>query len=183
MKFLTSAPFLLFSAMLAVSLPASADNGGEVKIISRQIDRNLERVSANTEANRATFKNNFRPVKKTNLTANLTKVLFSGTMTARGQPAAALYSALRPAKKSNFPAMIAAISPNRSNPARILKIMSRLKKIFSKPFITVAATLPRSSWNGWISVLKKAVTKPIPVGSATIASVFSAAAATNAMPF
>ncbi len=64
MKFLTSAPFLLFSAMLAVSLPASADNGGEVKIISRQIDRNLERVSANTEANRATFKNNFRPVKK-----------------------------------------------------------------------------------------------------------------------
>ncbi len=65
MKFLTSAPFLLFSAMLAVSLPASADNGGEVKIISRQIDRNLERVSANTEANRATFKNNFRPVKKT----------------------------------------------------------------------------------------------------------------------
>ena len=38
--------------------------------------------------------------------------------------------------------MIAAISPNRSNPARILKIMSRLKKIFSKPFITVAATLP-----------------------------------------
>ena len=64
MKFLTSAPFLLLSAMLTVSLPASADNGGEVKIISRQIDRNLERVSARTEGNRAIFKNNFRPIKK-----------------------------------------------------------------------------------------------------------------------
>ncbi len=55
--------------------------------------------------------------------------------------------------------MIAAISPNRSNPARILKIMSRLKKIFSKPFITVAATLPPLQLE-WVDFrIKKAVTK------------------------
>ena len=84
--------------MLAVSLPASADNGGEVKIISRQIDRNLERVSANTEANRATFKNNFRPVKKNKSNRKFNEGPIFGTMTARGQPAAAPYSALRPAK-------------------------------------------------------------------------------------
>jgi len=64
MKILKSAPFLFVSAILAVSLPAWADNSGEVKIISRQIDRNLERVTSRSEGNRAIFKNNFRPVGK-----------------------------------------------------------------------------------------------------------------------
>ena len=43
MKILKSAPFLLFSAVFAagLSLPAAADDTGEVKIISRQIERNL----------------------------------------------------------------------------------------------------------------------------------------------
>lgn len=71
MRILKSAQFLLFSATLAAGLSSpfavSAEsfgdnqgfNNGEVKVISRQIDRNLERVTARTEGNRAVFNNNF----------------------------------------------------------------------------------------------------------------------------
>lgn len=63
MKILKSAPFLLFSAVFAagLSLPAAADDTGEVKIISRQIERNLERVTPRSQGTRAVFNNNFQP--------------------------------------------------------------------------------------------------------------------------
>lgn len=63
MKILKSAPFLLFSAAFAagLSLPAAADDTGEVKIISRQIERNLERVTPRSQGTRAVFNNNFQP--------------------------------------------------------------------------------------------------------------------------
>ena len=66
MKILKSAPFLLFSAVFAagLSLPAAADDTGEVKIISRQIERNLERVTPRSQGTRAVFKKNFQPRKK-----------------------------------------------------------------------------------------------------------------------
>ena len=66
MKILKSAPFLLFSAVFAagLSLPAAADNTGEVKIISRQIERNLERVTPRSQGTRAVFNNNFQPRTK-----------------------------------------------------------------------------------------------------------------------
>lgn len=62
MKILKSAPFLLFSAVFAagLSLPAAADDTGEVKIISRQIERNLERVTPRSQGTRAVFNNNFQ---------------------------------------------------------------------------------------------------------------------------
>lgn len=71
MKILKSAQFLLFSATLAAGLSSSAIvsaesfgdnqgfNQGQVKIISRQIDRNLERVTPRSEGSRAVFNNNF----------------------------------------------------------------------------------------------------------------------------
>lgn len=67
MKILKSAPFLLFSAVFAagLSLPAAADDTGEVKIISRQIERNLERVTPRSQGTRAVFNNNFQPRTKT----------------------------------------------------------------------------------------------------------------------
>lgn len=57
MKILKSAPFLLFSAVFAagLSLPAAADDTGEVKIISRQIERNLERVTPALTGNSRRF--------------------------------------------------------------------------------------------------------------------------------
>ena len=66
MKILKSAPFLLFSAVFAagLSLPAAADDTGEVKIISRQIERNLERVTPRSQGTRAVFNNNFQPRTK-----------------------------------------------------------------------------------------------------------------------
>lgn len=66
MKILKSAPFLLFSAIFAagLSLPAAADDTGEVKIISRQIERNLERVTPRSQGTRAVFNNNFQPRTK-----------------------------------------------------------------------------------------------------------------------
>lgn len=66
MKILKSAPFLLFSAVFAagLSLPAAADDTGEVKIISRQIERNLERVTSRSQGTRAVFNNNFQPRTK-----------------------------------------------------------------------------------------------------------------------
>lgn len=66
MKILKSAPFLLFSAVFAagLSLPAAADDTGEVKIISRQIERNLERVTPRSQGTRAIFNNNFQPRTK-----------------------------------------------------------------------------------------------------------------------
>ena len=66
MKILKSAPFLLFSAVFAagLSLPAAADETGEVKIISRQIERNLERVTPRSQGTRAVFNNNFQPRTK-----------------------------------------------------------------------------------------------------------------------
>lgn len=66
MKILKSAPFLLFSAVFAagLSLPAAADDTGEVKIISRQIERNLERVTPRSQGTRAVFNNNFQPKTK-----------------------------------------------------------------------------------------------------------------------
>lgn len=66
MKILKSAPFLLFSAVFAagLSLPAAADDTGEVKIISRQIERNLERVTPHSQGTRAVFNNNFQPRTK-----------------------------------------------------------------------------------------------------------------------
>ena len=66
MKILKSAPFLLFSAVFAagLSLPAAADDTGEVKIISRQIERNLERVTPRSQGTRAVFNNNFLPRTK-----------------------------------------------------------------------------------------------------------------------
>ena len=68
MKILKSAPFLLFSAVFAagLSLPAAADDTGEVKIISRQIERNLERVTPRSQGTRAVFNNNFQPRTKAN---------------------------------------------------------------------------------------------------------------------
>ena len=59
-------PFLLFSAVFAagLSLPAAADDTGEVKIISRQIERNLERVTPRSQGTRAVFNNNFQPRTK-----------------------------------------------------------------------------------------------------------------------
>ena len=66
MKILKSAPFLLFSAVFAasLSLPAAADDTGEVKIISRQIERNLVRVTPRSQGTRAVFNNNFQPRTK-----------------------------------------------------------------------------------------------------------------------
>ena len=66
MKILKSAPFLLFSAVFAagLSLPAAADDTGEVKIISRQIERNLERVTPRSQGTRSVFNNNFQPRTK-----------------------------------------------------------------------------------------------------------------------
>lgn len=66
MKILKSAPFLLFSAVFAagLSLPAAADDTREVKIISRQIERNLERVTPRSQGTRAVFNNNFQPRTK-----------------------------------------------------------------------------------------------------------------------
>lgn len=66
MKILKSAPFLLFSAVFVagLSLPAAADDTGEVKIISRQIERNLERVTPRSQGTRAVFNNNFQPRTK-----------------------------------------------------------------------------------------------------------------------
>lgn len=66
MKILKSAPFLLFSAVFAagLSLPAAADDTGEVKIISRQIERNLERVTPRSQGTRAVFNNNFQSKTK-----------------------------------------------------------------------------------------------------------------------
>ena len=66
MKILKSAPFLLFSAVFAtgLTLPAAADDTGEVKIISRQIERNLERVTPRSQGTRAVFNNNFQPRTK-----------------------------------------------------------------------------------------------------------------------
>ena len=66
MKILKSAPFLLFSAVFAagLSLPAAADDTGEVKIIGRQIERNLERVTPRSQGTRAVFNNNFQPRTK-----------------------------------------------------------------------------------------------------------------------
>lgn len=66
MKILKSAPFLLFSAVFAagLSLPAAADDTGEVKIISRQIERNLERVTPRSQGTRTVFNNNFQPRTK-----------------------------------------------------------------------------------------------------------------------
>lgn len=66
MKILKSAPFLLFSAVFAagLSLPVAADDTGEVKIISRQIERNLERVTPRSQGTRAVFNNNFQPRTK-----------------------------------------------------------------------------------------------------------------------
>lgn len=66
MKILKSAPFLLFSAVFAagLSLPAAADDTGEVKIISRQIERNLEHVTPRSQGTRAVFNNNFQPRTK-----------------------------------------------------------------------------------------------------------------------
>lgn len=66
MKILKSAPFLLFSAVFAagLSLPAAADDTGEVKIISRQIERNLERITPRSQGTRAVFNNNFQPRTK-----------------------------------------------------------------------------------------------------------------------
>ena len=66
MTILNSAPFLLFSAVFAtgLSLPAAADDTGEVKIISRQIERNLERVTPRSQGTRAVFNNNFQPRTK-----------------------------------------------------------------------------------------------------------------------
>lgn len=66
MKILKSAPFLLFSAVFAAGLsrPAAADDTGEVKIISRQIERNLERVTPRSQGTRAVFNNNFQPRTK-----------------------------------------------------------------------------------------------------------------------
>ena len=66
MKILKSAPFLLFSAVFAagLSLPAAADDTGEVKIISRQIERNLERVTPRSQGTRAVFNNNIQPRTK-----------------------------------------------------------------------------------------------------------------------
>ena len=66
MKILKSAPFLIFSAVFAagLSLTAAADDTGEVKIISRQIERNLERVTPRSQGTRAVFNNNFQPRTK-----------------------------------------------------------------------------------------------------------------------
>ena len=66
MKILKSAPFLLFSSVFAagLSLPPAADDTGEVKIISRQIERNLERVTPRSQGTRAVFNNNFQPRTK-----------------------------------------------------------------------------------------------------------------------
>ena len=45
-------------------MPAAADDTGEVKIISRQIERNLERVTPRSQGTRAVFNNNFQPRTK-----------------------------------------------------------------------------------------------------------------------
>ena len=68
MKILKSAPFLLFSAVFAagLSLPAAADDTGEVKIISRQIERNLERVTPRSQGTRAVFNNKAKSNRKFN---------------------------------------------------------------------------------------------------------------------
>ncbi len=66
MKIIKSALVITFITLLAMSAgnPAYSSDTGEVKIISRQIDRNLERAYGETEARRATFKNNFKPNPK-----------------------------------------------------------------------------------------------------------------------
>ena len=66
MKIIKSALVITFITLLAMSVgnPAYSSDTGEVKIISRQIDRNLERAYGETEARRATFKNNFKPNPK-----------------------------------------------------------------------------------------------------------------------
>ena len=62
MKIIKSALVITFITLIAMSVgnPAYSSDTGEVKIISRQIDRNLERAYGETEARRATFKNNFK---------------------------------------------------------------------------------------------------------------------------
>ena len=66
MKIIKSALIITFVTLFAVSVgnPAYSSDTGEVKIISRQIDRNLERAYGETEARRATFKNNFQATPK-----------------------------------------------------------------------------------------------------------------------
>ena len=49
---------------MTLDLPAAADDTGEVKIISRQIERNLERVTPRSQGTRAVFNNNFQPRTK-----------------------------------------------------------------------------------------------------------------------
>ena len=66
MKIIKSALVITFITLLAMSAgnPAYSSDTGEVKIISRQIDRNLERAYGETEARRATFRNDFKPNPK-----------------------------------------------------------------------------------------------------------------------
>ena len=184
MKILKSAPFLLFSAVFAagLSLPAAADDTGEVKIISRQIERNLERVTPRSQGTRAVFNNNFQPRTKAKSNRKFNEgPIFGDNVCTRRTCGGAMFG--KPARESNSPAKTAAISPNRLNPVRISKTTLPWKKTFSKPYTTAAAILPLSSWNGWIFVSKKAVTALIRAGSAIIVSASSAAGATSVMPF
>lgn len=63
MKIIKSVLVITFLTLLAMSVgnPAYSSDTGEVKIISRQIERNIDRVENSAEVRRATFKNNFRP--------------------------------------------------------------------------------------------------------------------------
>lgn len=157
MKILKSAPFLLFSAVFAagLSLPAAADDTGEVKIISRQIERNLERVTPRSQGTRAVFNNNFQPRTKAKSNRKFNEgPIFGDNDCTRRTCGGAMFGP-QTCKRIKLPCEDCGDQPKPVKPRPHIKTTLPWKKTFSKPYTTAAAILPLSSWNGWISVSKR----------------------------
>ena len=185
MKILKSAPFLLFSAVFAagLSLPAAADDTGEVKIISRQIERNLERVTPRSQGTRAVFNNNFQPRTKAKSNRKFNEgPIFGDNDCTRRTCGGAMFGP-QTCKRIKLPCEDCGDQPKPVKPRPHIKNYVTLEEDIFQTIHHRCGDLPLSSWNGWISVSKKAVTALIRAGSAIIVSASSAAGATSVMPF